>query len=125
MSESSLSLYTRRGEISWILLLSFERSQQDTYGQQQVLWLQVAVGDVVLVAVEHGIEENLTDIAGLLFIVVTLLDDTVEKFSPHHLLGHKVVKLLFVKNIVQSNDVLVLQLGQNSNLVLQRDLIFL
>ena len=106
-------------------LFYFNASRKDTYGQQQVLWLQVAMGDVVLVAVEHGIEQNLTDIASLLFVVVTLLHDTVEKLSSHHLLGHKVVKLIFVKNIVQSNNVLVLQLSQNSNLVLQRDLIFL
>ena len=49
--------------------------------QQEVLGLEVAVADLVVVAVVDGLRDLLEDVAGLGLAEVALADDFVEQFS--------------------------------------------
>lgn len=79
----------------------------------------------MVVAVLHGVEEDEANVASFLLVVVRLLDDSVKKFAAQHFLRNQIVVLRLVKDIVESNNVLVLQFLQHRNLVLQGDLVFL
>jgi hypothetical protein len=76
------------------------------------------------VAVSHRFKEDRADITSLFLVIVTLLDDTIKEFASAHLFSHEVVVLRFLKDIVQTDNVLVLEFFQDANLVLQGDLIF-
>ena len=77
----------------------------------------------MLVAVGHCLEKDFTGVSRLLFVIVTLLDDTIEQLSSQHLFSDQVVELLLLKDIVESNDIAVFQLGENIDFILQSLLI--
>ena len=99
--------------------------RNDTYGQQQVLGLQIAMRNLHLVTVMDGRENNLTRITGLPLVVVGFLYDSIEEFSTHHLFGNHEIMLRFFEDIIEADNVLVVHILQDINFVLQGDLIFL
>lgn len=96
-----------------------------TYRQEQVLRLQIAMGNLVFVAEKHGVKQDYANISGFFFVVVTLLNNSVKQLSSHHLFGHQVIELSLIEHIVESNDVFVLQLLQDGDFVFEGDFILL
>jgi len=72
----------------------------------------------MFVTVMHRIEQDEADVARLLLVIIALLDDPVEQFSTHHLLGDEVLVLWFVEDIVQPDDVFVVYFCQDSDFIL-------
>lgn len=93
--------------------------------QQQVLRLQIAMGDLFLVAVVDGGKKNLTSISSFFFVVVRFLYNSVKELPTHHLFCDHEIVLRFFKDIVEPDDVSVLHVLQDVDLVFQSDLIFL
>lgn len=81
--------------------------------------------NVLLMTVLDGFEQNDTNIASLLLVVVGLLDDAIEQLSSVHFLCNQIVVLLLFEDIKQANDVWVVQFLQYSNLIFERDFILL
>lgn len=87
---------------------------------QDVLRLQIAVRDVLLVAVAHGLHQRLHHRARLVLVVELLLHDLVEQLAACrslrapiqtvHQLRHDVVVVLVVVEALQPHDVRVVQL---------------
>jgi hypothetical protein len=79
---------------------------------------------VMLVTILHGLKQYLGHITGLLFVVVTLLHNPIKEFTAHHFFRHEVVVFLFLKDIVETDNVGVLDFLQNRNLVSEGNLVF-
>jgi hypothetical protein len=95
-----------------------------TYQKQEIFGLQVPMRHVMLVTVLHGLKQNLGHVPGLLFVVVALLHNPIKQFPAHHLFRHEVVKLLFLKDVVETNNVGVFDFLQYRNLILEGNLVF-
>ena len=79
----------------------------------------------MLVAVVHGVKQNEANIAGFLFVVIGLLDNPIKQFSSQHLFRDQIVVSWLVKDIVETDDVLVLEFLQDGDFVLQSNLVLL
>jgi hypothetical protein len=73
----------------------------------------------------HGLEQDDARISSFLFVVIRLLHDAVKELAAHHLLRHKVVIFVFVKDIVEPDDVGMLHLLKNRNFIFKSYFIFL
>ena len=62
---------------------------------------------MVLVAKLKRFEKDSACVSCLFFIVKTLLYNAVEKFSTHHFFCYQIIVLFFVKDVIESNDVVV------------------
>jgi hypothetical protein len=76
-------------------------------------------------AVFQGFEQDFAYISRLLFVIITLLDNSVEEFSTQHLFRDHVIKLSLFEYIIKSDNVLLREFLQNVDLVLERNFIFL
>jgi hypothetical protein len=105
-----------------------ERKKDDkerrTYQKQEIFRLQVTMRHMTLVTVLNGLKENPGHITGFLFIVVTLLNNPIKEFSSHHLFRNKIVEILLLKDIIETNNVWMLEFRQAGNLILERHFVF-
>jgi hypothetical protein len=83
------------------------------------------VGDLVVVTVLQCLEQDDTYITSFLLVIVTLLHNTIKQLSPKHFLCNEIVKLWLLKDIVKSDNVLVLQFFEDGNFILESYLILL
>ena len=88
-----------------------------TYQQEQVFGFQITVCHLFAVYVLHGFKQHHRGISGFLFVVVRLLHNAVKQFATHHFFRHQVVIVLFVKGIVQANDIGVIHFFEYVNFV--------
>ena len=85
--------------------------------QQQILRLEVTVGNVVSVTIADGLEDDAAGITGLLLVVVGLGDDAIEQLTAGHLLHDEVVVARLLEEVVQTDDVRVSELLEDGHLV--------
>jgi hypothetical protein len=100
------------------------KEDNGTYQEQEIFGLQVTMRHMTLVTVLNGLKENPGHITGLLFIVVTLLNNPIKEFSSHHLFRHKIVVILLLIDIIETNNVWMLEFRQDGNLILERHFVF-
>ena len=93
--------------------------------QQQILGLQIAVGNLLAVAVRQRLEQRPAHVARLLLVVVLLGHDAIEQLPAAHLFGDQVVVLRFVKDVVQADDVRMLEFLEDIDLILEGQLVLL
>lgn len=83
------------------------------------------MGNLVVVTILEGLKQDDANITRLFLVIVALLYNTIEQLSPEHLLRNQIVKLWLLKDIVESDNVPVLQFGQDGNLILKSNFILL
>ena len=85
--------------------------------KQQILRLEIPMGNVVSMTVADGLEDDAAGIAGLLLVVVGLGDDAIEQLTASHLLHDQIVVSRLLEEVVQTNDVRVSELLEDGHLV--------
>jgi hypothetical protein len=83
------------------------------------------VGHVVFVTVTNGLENDFANVASLLLVVVGLLNDPIKELSAGHFFRHEVIVLGFVEYIIEADNVRMVEILENGDFILERNLIFL
>jgi hypothetical protein len=79
---------------------------------------------LVVVTKLQRLEQDETGITGFFFVVVRLLYNPIKQFTTVHTFCDQIVILLFVKHIVETNNVRMLEFAQYGNLVVQSRFVF-
>lgn len=82
---------------------------------QDILRLQVTMGNVQLVTVTHSFDQGLHHSTCFTLVIELLLDNLLEELTAIHQLGDNVVVVLIVVEALQTHDVLVVQLSINAH----------
>mmetsp|Transcript_27953 Transcript_27953/g.74771 ORF Transcript_27953/g.74771 Transcript_27953/m.74771 type:complete len:281 (-) Transcript_27953:178-1020(-) len=87
--------------------------------KEEVLWLQVAVADVVLVHVVDSADDLLHQIRGLALVEASDFNDAIEQFSALAQLHDEVYVAVVLERFVQLDDVWVVHHLHDSNLLVK------
>ena len=93
--------------------------------QQKVLRFQITMRDTLGVNVIQSLEQNLTDIPGLFFIVECLGYNSIKELASKHEFCHEVVVCIFIKYFIEGDNVNVVYVLEDSNFVFEGIFIFL
>mmetsp|Transcript_21829 Transcript_21829/g.65433 ORF Transcript_21829/g.65433 Transcript_21829/m.65433 type:complete len:378 (-) Transcript_21829:61-1194(-) len=85
----------------------------------EVVGLEVAVHDLLVVQVRERVEEDADQVARLLLVVEGLLHDALEELAALHELDDHVVGALLLEEVVELDDVRVLDVLQHRHLLPQ------
>mmetsp|Transcript_54213 Transcript_54213/g.162327 ORF Transcript_54213/g.162327 Transcript_54213/m.162327 type:complete len:256 (+) Transcript_54213:697-1464(+) len=77
--------------------------------QEEILRLEVPMGDAAIVHVGHRVQQHLGQIPGVQFSVVILLHDPIEDVPPVEQFHHHVEEVLLLVKIVEGHDVSMLE----------------
>jgi len=93
--------------------------------KQNVLWLEISVDNVVLMAVVDALEYLLHEDGSITLREFASLENLIEKFTSLADLGNEVVSLLILEELVHLDDVGVIDLLENVDLVEEHALLIL
>lgn len=85
--------------------------------EQEILGFHIAVGDLALMTVGHGLEHLDNEIAGIGFTVRLLFTDAIKEISSTHEFHDDKVAILFIKEVDQRNNVGMIQTCKNRHFV--------
>lgn len=93
--------------------------------QQKVLWLDVSMANIFLVAIVDGVNDRLGSFSGFELRELLLLQDLVEEFSSVHQFHDKAPVPLILKDIYELDNAWMIHLLQNINFSLHGSLVFI
>jgi uncharacterized protein YlaN (UPF0358 family) len=82
------------------------------------------MSNLLLMAIFDCLKDDFADITSLLLVVVGFLDNPIKELSAAHFFRHEVVVFGFVKDIIQPDNVWMLEILENRDFILERNLVF-
>lgn len=86
---------------------------------ENVLWLEITVGNLLTVAVGNSLQQLLEDFGSLGLLEIFLLDNLVEELAALAKLCHKEESRLVFVDFKEPHDVRVSQISENVNFILE------
>jgi hypothetical protein len=84
--------------------------------QQQVLWLQVTMSDTVGVEEVQSLQEYGYQVASFLLTVMLEFNDAIKELSAFHDLSNERILIVILIELIQTHDIWVVDLLQDTNL---------